>query len=213
MTTDPLTVQDKELIPKYFGKRLEDLTINEFKQVLKDLRAKYHPDNFEKFEDATVREMATERFQQIEQLAAKLDAYFKGELPALAPSPDEAVPHDARYAFDGMKIEVVTSDKDLKYQLFGSFYRWLRLGERFKIPGAEKAYIIMDEDHRGVRIGYSETIRMYLTFGPEDPIETIVDWLYRNILGKASYLIIHGKKVEVDAGAMLMAIRKPALLL
>ena len=208
-----LSVQDKELIQKYFGKRLEDLTINEFKQALKELRSKYHPDNFEKFEDETIREMATERFQQIEQLAAKLDAYFKGELPAAEPGQEETMPHDARYAFDGMKIEVVTSDKDLKYQLFGTFYRWLRLGEKFKIPGAEKAFIIMDEDHRGVRIGFNETIRMYLTFGPEDPIETIVDWLYRNILGKASYLIIHGKKVEVDAGAMLMAIRKPALLL
>lgn len=205
MSVETISTREKEDIQKYFGKQLEELTVEEFRGLIKELRLKYHPDNFEKFGDHTVQEMATERFQQIEALISKLEAWFSG---------GSLAPHSHTfYAFDGMKIEVVTSDKDLKYHLFGTFYRWLRMGEKFKIPGSANAFIIMDEDHRGVRIGFNETIRMYLTFGREDAIETIVDWLYQHIRGRASYLIIHGAKIEVDATAMLMAVRRPALLL
>ncbi|MFZ2897544.1 MAG: hypothetical protein WA004_02910 [Saprospiraceae bacterium] len=209
MSFETISAREKEDIQKYFGKALEELTHDEFRQLVRELRSKYHPDNFEKFEDPTVREMATERFQQIESLTAKIEAYLRGEATTATLAPER----HAFYAFDGMKIEVVTSDKDLKYDLFGTFYRWLRMGEKFKIPGAANAFIVMDEDHRGVRIGYNETIRMYLTFGREDAVETIVDWLYQHIRGRASYLIIHGAKIEVDATAMLMAVRRPALLM
>ncbi|MBK7408340.1 MAG: hypothetical protein IPJ40_09920 [Saprospirales bacterium] len=210
MTTESLNIQEKEAIQKYFGKKLEELTKEEFQYAKKELRTKYHPDNFEKFEDETVREMATERFQQIEELSAKMESYFKGELPVAPKGNDPA--RNAFYAFDGLKIEVITADKDLKYNLFGTFYRWLTLGEQFKIPDTANAYIIMDESHQGTRIGYSETIRMYLTFGKEDSIEDIVNWLYQRIQGRATSLIIHGQKIEVEPNSMLMAIRKPSLL-
>jgi len=210
MTTLAISATEKEDIRKYFGKTLEELSPEEFQRTRKELRAKFHPDNFEKFEDDTVREMATERFQTLEHLMEKMEAWFNGSTPA----PRENVRPDRyrAYAFDGMKIEVITSDKDLKYDLFGTFYRWLRLGEQFKIPNTSEAFIIMDEDHRGVRIGYNETIRMYLTFGVNDAIEDIVDWFFHRIQGRASSLLIHGQKVEVEYNAILSAVRKPSLL-
>ncbi|MCB9284353.1 MAG: hypothetical protein H6563_09795 [Lewinellaceae bacterium] len=211
MQTTALSTQDREAIQKYFGKSLEELTIKEFQQAKKDLRTKYHPDNFEKFEDETIREMATERFQQIEYLTEKMEAYFEGKIAL--PRDENRRPQNVFYAFDGMKIEILTSDKDLKYDLFGTFYKWLSLGDQFKIPNTPNAYLFMDESHRGTRIGYQETIRVYLTFGKEDSIENIVDWFYRHIEGRANGLLIHGQKIEVDPAAMLMAIRKPALLM
>ena len=210
MQATALSAQDKEAIQKYFGKPLEELSSEEFKQAKKDLRSKYHPDNFEKFEDETVREMATERFQQIEHLTEKMEAYFEGKITLS--KDDKHRPQNAHYAFDGMKIEILTSDKELKYDLFGTFYKWLSLGDQFKIPNTSQAYLIMDESHHGTRIGYQETIRVYLTFGVEDSIEDIVDWFYQRIQGRANGLLIHGQKIEVDPVAMLMAIRKPALL-
>lgn len=211
MTTLAISATEKEDIRKYFGKPLEELTTEEFQRIRKELRAKFHPDNFEKFEDQTVREMATERFQALEHLMEKMEAFFNGTTPAsVRKTPSDRSPS---YAFDGMKIEVITSDKDLKYDLFGTFYRWLRLGEQFKIPNTAEAYIIMDEDHRGVRIGYNETIRMYLTFGVHDAIEDIVDWFFHRIRGRASSLLIHGQKIEVEYNAILSAVRKPSLLL
>ncbi|MBK6904259.1 MAG: hypothetical protein IPH04_16050 [Saprospirales bacterium] len=211
MTAQAISLNEREAIQKYFGKALEELTIQEFQRIRKELRSKFHPDNFEKFEDDTVREMATERFQHIEGLTEKMEAYFQGELPAQGEGAPVSTP--ASYAFDGMKIEILTTDKDLKYDLFGSFYKWLRLGEQFKIPHTANAYIIMDEDHRGVRIGYSETIRMYLTFGVDDAIEDIVEWFFQRIHGRAMGLLIHGQKIEVDYNAILGAVRKPSLLL
>ena len=211
MTTLAISASDRETIQKYFGKPLEELSIQEFERLRKELRAKFHPDNFEKFEDETVREMATERFQLIESLMEKMEAYFNGNH-----APEKGVPamdRDLSYAFEGMKIEVITADKDLKYDLFGSFYRWLRLGEKFKIPNTSEAFIIMDEDHRGVRIGYNETIRMYLTFGVQDAIEDIVDWFFHRIQGRATSLLVHGEKIEVEYNAILAAVRKPSLLL
>ena len=211
MTAQAISFPEKEAIRKYFGKPLEELSLQEFQRIRKELRSKFHPDNFEKFEDETVREMATERFQQIESLTEKMDTFFQGSLPA--GNPEFRAPGDVSYAFDNMKIEIITTDKDLKYDLFGTFYRWLKLGEKFKIPNTAEAFIIMDEDHRGVRIGYNETIRMYLTFGVNDAIEDIVGWVFHRIQGRAMSLLIHGQKIEVDYEAILAAVRKPSLLL
>lgn len=201
---------DKEEIRKYFGKPLEEIDTDEFRTLLRAVRAKYHPDNFEKFEDDTVREMATERFQSIERLAEKMEAWFQGKIGALERATGAFNP-GALFAFDKMKIEVITADKDLKYHLFGAQYRWLIYGDRFKIPGT-KAHIVMDEDHRGVSIGYRETIRMYVTFGVDDSIEDIVNWLYTRIRDRASSLIIEGEVVAIEPETMLRHIRKTSLL-
>lgn len=204
-----ITPEERAAIHKYYGKPLEALTEAEFKSTHRQLRAKYHPDNFEKFEDETVREMATERFQELERLAEKLQAHFSnGGSAGLSP---ETPQREARYGFDDMKIEINTNDKDLKYHLFGARYRWLVYGDRFKIPDSG-ASLIIDEDHRGHRIGFRESIRLYLTFGPADDLDTIIDWLYDHIRGRASSLLIEGQVVPVDRGAILGAIRKVSLL-
>ncbi|MCB0640745.1 MAG: hypothetical protein KDC44_03860, partial [Phaeodactylibacter sp.] len=181
----PITPQDKELIVKYFGEALEQLSPTDFKRQLKTLRQKYHPDRFEQFEDETVREMATERFQSIERLAAKVEAFFQGTLQPQssgAASRSSTAYQQAGAVFGArkMKIEIKTADKELKYDLFGTFYKWLQCGETFSIPNTG-AKIIMDEEQRGNRIGYQEIIRIYLTFTEEDVVEDIVSWLHDRI--------------------------------
>ncbi len=209
-----ITEKDKEAIQKYFGVPFEALDKEAFKRILKELRSKYHPDNFEKFEDETVREMATERFQQIEDLAEKIEAHLAGKgMPvALRPEDNDTFMHDhAIFAANKLKIEVITTDKDLKYRLFGTMYRWLQFGDKFKIPDTG-AVIIMDEDHRGSSIGYQESIRMYLTFDENDSIEKIVGWLYPRIKDSTKSLLIAGEKVEVEPYNIFYAIRKKAFL-
>lgn len=206
-----ITPQEREEIRQYFGKPLEELTPDTFRQLLRQLRAKYHPDQFEKFEDPTIREVMTEKFQAVERLATRIEQYFQGQASLQITSKDHFAGPDARFGFDKMKIEVITSDKDLKYHLFGASYRWLKFGERFKIPGSQ-ASIIIDEDHAGHSIGFRETIRMYLTFGPSDSLGDIVQWLFERIEGRATSLIIEGKMIAIQYEAMLNAIQRISLL-
>jgi len=211
MSQSSITQSDRESIQKYWGKSLEKLNPEDFRKVHKQLRAKYHPDNFEKFEDETIREMATDRFQLIESLAKKLEAYFDGKIRP-EKLEEKAFHPQAQFAFEKMKIEVITSDKDLKYHLFGTSYRWLVYGDNFKIPNTKKAYLIIDEDHRGNSIGYRETIRMYVTFGINDAVEDIVDWLYERIKGRATSLLIEGEVIPIDRNELLRKIKKTSFL-
>ena len=210
-----ITRQDKELISKYFGKALEELDATTFKQQLKVLRQKYHPDRFEQFEDETVREMATERFQSIELLANKIEAYFQGKISVTnAGTATRRSTFDAEGAVYGakkMKIEIKTSDKELKYDLFGTFYKWLQYGETYNIPDTG-AKIIMDEEQRGNRIGYQEIIRIYLTFNEEDVIEEIVDWMYARIKERADSLIIGKELVQNEYEEIVLSIKKQSFL-
>ena len=48
MKHDSITQSEREVIQKYWGKSLENLNPEEFRKTHKQLRAKYHPDNFEK---------------------------------------------------------------------------------------------------------------------------------------------------------------------
>lgn len=207
---------EKQQIEKYFGYRLEELTPELLKQTHKKLRAKYHPDNFEQFEDETVREMATERFQLIERLAAKIETYLSQKAQGLSndsvTTTDAPVKKRAQYAYDDLKIEILTHDKDLKYQLFGTQYRWLLYGDRYKIPNTDNAYIIIDEDHQGHRVGLRESIRMYLTFDVKDDVDVITEWLFHKIKGRATSLLIAKKLVPIDINEMKKYIRKKTLL-
>ncbi len=207
-----LSTEEQEAIRKFFGKPLEELDEQSFKETHRKLRSKYHPDNFEKFEDETVREMAQERFQQIERLAGKVRDHLKGgKLHTVTPEKKAAQSFE-RFGFDDMKIEINTNDKDLKYHLFGSSYRWLVYGDRYKIPDTG-ASIIIDEDHQGHRIGFRESIRFYLTFGGRSAeVENIVDWLFGKIQNRASSLLIEGNLVPINREAMLSAIKKVSLL-
>lgn len=208
-TTHPtFTPEESGEIRELFGLAPEQLTEDVFRKTLRDLRAKYHPDNFEKFGDDTVRLMATERFQRIERLAEKIQNWLQGKN---APAPNrQPEPYDdprARFAYQAMKIEIRTGDKDLKYHLFGTFYRWLTMGEQFKIPETQ-AYLIADEEHLGRSIGFRETIRVYLTFEETDSVETIVGWLFPKIEGRADALLIEGEIVPIEQEAILNVIKR-----
>lgn len=212
---NPFTEQELADIQTFFGSQVEHLDAETFKKTLRELRAKYHPDNFERFGDEVVRQLVTERFQRIEQLAEKIEAWKNGSLPAAMPPAPQPGPtggdplHDprARFAYQEMKIEIRTSDKDLKFHLFGTFYRWLMNGDRFKIPGTQ-AYIIADESHAGHRIGFVESIRLYLTFEENDSPETIVRWLFEKLTGHADTLFIEGDIVPVEWESMLWAVKR-----
>lgn len=207
--------KDKAAIEKYFGVRLEELDTEQLKKIHRELRAKYHPDNFEKFEDETVREMATERFQLIEDLAVKIETYLSGKSANAGfsknASGEDFMNAHAVFAANKLKIEVITTDKDLKYHLFGASYRWLQFGDKFKIPDTQ-ASIIIDEDHQGRSIGYQESIRMYLTFDEHEAIEKVVEWLYPRIKDQAKSLLIAGNRVEIEPFNIFYAIRKLAFL-
>lgn len=210
---DVFTQAERAEIEKLFGLAPEQLNKDNFRQVLRELRVKYHPDNFEKFGDDTVRTLATERFQDIERLAAKIEDWLNGQLHVekRPPNSDPIFGKDARFAVREMKIELRTSDKDLKYHLFGSFYRWLMLGDKFKIPETG-AWLIADEGHAGHRIGFQETIRLYLTFGESDSVETIVGWLFSKIAGRADSLIIEGDVVPIEYPELLLAVKRRSFL-
>ena len=154
--------------------------------------------------------MAKDRFQRIEALAAKV-------LPLLSPgsgSEPSIMVDDpaARFAFDRMKLEILTKDKDLKYHLFGTFLRWLEYGERFKIPNTPGAYLVGENRHSGTSIGYVETIKVYLTFGTNDPLDVIIDWLYNKIEGRADAMIVHGKRIPIELHRMRSEMQERSLL-
>lgn len=207
--------KDKIAIEKYFGVRLEALDAEQLKKIHRELRAKYHPDNFEKFEDETVREMATERFQLIEDLAVRIEHYLAGKSSnagfSNTASGEDFMNAHAVFSANKLKIEVITTDKDLKYHLFGASYRWLQFGDKYKIPDTQ-ASIVIDEDHQGRSIGYQESIRMYLTFGENESIEKVVEWLYPRIKDQTKTLLIAGNRVEVEPFNIFYAIRKLAFI-
>lgn len=208
----PFTEQELADFREWFGTTPEQLEMDTFRKTLRELRGKYHPDNFEKFGDDVVRQLATERFQRIEKLAAKLEDWKSGKNvdephPQKRPGADPLFDPRALFACKEMRIEIRTGDKDLKYHLFGTFYRWLTLGDRFKIPESN-AFLIADEEHAGRSIGFTESIRVYLTFEEDDSVETIVDWLFKKIEGRADALLIEGELVAVDYNSILIAIKK-----
>ncbi len=205
-----ITIKDKEKIQKFFEIPLEELTPESFKDKLKSLRVKYHPDNFEKFEDETIQEMATEKFQTLEDLAHKINDYFKNGQQTIG-NGEAFMNVDAIFSIRKLKIEIRTSDKDLKYKIFGTSYRFLLYGDSYKIPEVN-ASIIVDESHQGMRIGYKETIRMYLSFGEDVAVEDIVKWFYERIKDGADTLIIGGDVIEVDENHIIYAIKKQSFL-
>jgi hypothetical protein len=117
----------------------------------------------------------------------------------------------AVFAGKRLKIEILTGDKDLKYHLFGTFYRWLQNGDSFKIPGTGGS-IVIDEDYSGRRIGFQESVRMYLTFGEADSIEDMAGWLFSKIVGRADKLLVAGEIVEIDLEKIVRAVKRETLL-
>lgn len=205
-----ITDQDRTRIEKYFGQPLDSITADNFKTLQKEARRKYHPDNFAQFDDETVLEMAKERFQEIETLSAKLEAYLSGDASAAAKSPVEdpdADPHVV-YRSEGMMLEIMTSDADLKFRLFRS--RFIERGDEVRIRGT-KAKLIAMADYHSRSAGFRENIKLHLAFGPQHDLQAIVAWLFRHISGVTSNFVIEGKIVPIDPYAMLQAIRQESI--
>ncbi|RMG26061.1 MAG: hypothetical protein D6730_09795 [Bacteroidetes bacterium] len=210
--TGSFSEKELEEIRELYGQDISSLNQELFERLHKQLRQKYHPDKFEQYQDEVVKEMAHEKFKRLEALGSKIRAYLvSGASGPVNPTEDIYRP-EARFAYNDLKIELITRNKDLKYLLFGMRYRRLIRGDRFKIPHTKEAYIIIDADHAGRSIGFNETIRMYLTFGQSDPLDVIIQWLYERIAGQAAALIINGERIPVELNAMRQHIRRTTFL-
>ncbi len=204
------TPQEKDKILDYFGESLEYLSSEDFEARLKELRLKYHPDKFAQYNDATIIEMAEEKFKEIESLSDKIKIYFLN-FEVDEKLEEENITESSSFAYNDLKIEIITDNTDFKYHLFRKHYRSLSYGERFHIPGTN-AFLIMDDHHEGKTIGFLEGIKLYLTFSETDSVEEIVAWLYLGIKGHAKYVIIENKKAAIDYVELLYAIKKKTVL-
>jgi hypothetical protein len=202
-----LTPDEKKKIKEYFHKEWDQLSTEEIEEKQKALRAKYHPDKFEQYQNELVKELAISRYHEIEALVLKWKTE-QTESPTGRASTDPT----PQYAYEGMAIEIITKDKNLKYQLFGSRYAFLLAGDHFRIPGS-KARIIIDSRHSGLRIGYTESIQAFLSFGKEDDLELIFRWLLDRIRTDADFLYIEGQKMAIDLETVLTFVRSKSILL
>lgn len=202
-----LSKQDQELIQKYFGKGLNEINADNFQQLRREARSKYHPDNFTHFGDETVLEMAKDRFQEIEQLSRKIASYLEGLTPAASSA---EVPEDPNvvYRSEGMRIDIMTTDAALKFRLFRS--RMIDQGDEVKIKGTQ-AKLISLEDYYNRGAGFRETIKVMLAFGEQQDLMPVVEWLFRHISGVTSSFVIEGKLVPIEPYAILKAVRQESI--
>ncbi|MEZ4824736.1 MAG: J domain-containing protein [Bacteroidia bacterium] len=206
-----LTPEDLSNVKKYFGLDLETLSEESLKEAHKNARKKYHPDNFTKFEDETVIEMAKDRFQQIEILATRLEDYLKNRKQLDEWQKQEGKPGGkVQYATEGIRIDIMTSDKNLKYQLFRT--RIIYKGDYAVIPGTQARLISLLDFSSVAATGFRESIKVLLAFGTEDSISDIVQWLFSRISGKTSSFVIEGKVVRIDPYEIRKAIEKNTIL-
>ncbi len=203
-----LSEQDREKIKKYFGKELGDITEAEFKELHKEARKKFHPDNFAHFDDETVLEMAKDRFQEIEALGKQVTRYLSGDVSASAQVDNKEEEAQLVYRSEGMRIDIMTQDAGLKFKLFRS--RFIDRGDEVKIKGT-KAKLIALEDYYQRSAGFRETIKVTLSFGEEQNLMPVVEWLFRHISGVTSSFVIEGKVIPIDPYEILKAIRQESI--
>jgi len=203
-----ITDQERARIQKYFGKELAEINADNFKGLKKEAQQKYHPDKFAHFEDETVLEMAKERFQEIERLSQKLEAYLSGNASAAPVGEDAPADPNLAYRSDGMDLEIMTSDADLKFRLFRS--RYIERGDEVRIRGT-KAKLIALASYDSRSAGFRENIKLRLAFGPENDLSQIVEWLFRHISGVTSNFVIEGKVVPIEPYEILKAVRREAV--
>jgi len=204
------TPDERNKIAEYFGKKPEEITLEELELKHRELRARYHPDKFEKYSDDIVKELARAKFTEIESLAEKIKKKLLADKKN-GSIDNELFGLNPQFAFNKLKIEIITKEKDLKYYLFGTQYRWLEKGDKYTIKGT-KATIIIDANYSGRTIGFTEGIKMYLTFTESDSLEEIFAWLFFNIVGYATSIIIGGKSVKIDYYEMLLAVKQKTFL-
>ncbi|MEL6627860.1 MAG: J domain-containing protein [Bacteroidota bacterium] len=203
-----ITESDKTAILKLFGKPLGEMTVESFKDLQKAARKKYHPDNFTHYEDELVQEMAKERFQQIEVLSKKIQEYFEvqGDLAPRETEEDE-VQH-VGYVADGIHIDIMTRDMQLKYRLFSQ--RIIYRGDKIKIPGTQARLTALEDYSPRASAGFRDNIKVRLTFEANDNVQTIVHWIFQHISGVTSSFVIESKVVKITPVEILQAIKKEA---
>ena len=208
-----LSKEETRSFIKHFEIPLEEISPEDYEKKKRKLRLKLHPDQKDAHDDEEYAEFINNRFVQFQSLCEKAEAYlYKKEEGISQYGIEEAyLREDAVYSADGLPIEVITRDKNLKYEMFGSRYRWLERGEKYPIPQTD-AFIRIEQDYRGSGVGFSEYIKMYLSFGTTQNLEPIIDWLFDKIKEKANGLIIQGNRIDIDKFQMGIFIKKTTFL-
>lgn len=112
MEQHTLSPGEKSKALEYFGKHPEDLTLDEFEQKHRELRTKYHPDKFEKYDDDIVKELTGEKFKEIEQLAGKIrHTYFSGPVSSAAAAAHPALGENPQFAYKNLKSKLLPKKK------------------------------------------------------------------------------------------------------
>jgi len=104
----------------------------------------------------------------------------------------------------------MTRHKELKFQLFGSAL--IFAGDQRKLPGTGARLIALEDYSPRLTSGFRDNIKVHLAFGPDSPLEAVVDWLFAHISGRTSTFVIEGKVVPVAPGPILAAIRRESRL-
>ena len=204
-----ISEEEKVLIVKYFGKDLKELDEEGFKLAAKEAKKTYHPDKFSQYDDDLVIEMAKERFQTIQLLGKKVESYLKIRA-GIDEMPEENEDQATGYYTDGIDIDIMTTDKQLKYRIFGQpiIYR----GDRSKIPGTKAKIFALEDYSPRVSAGFRDNVKVKLVFGTEDSVYEIVDWIFKHISGRTSSFVIENKLVNITPGEILQAIKREAHL-
>ncbi|MFK7971843.1 MAG: hypothetical protein AB8F95_15865 [Bacteroidia bacterium] len=206
-----LTQSDIDTFRKYFGTEIRSISLEDFDKTRKKLLLKYHPDRFENESDVA-KELAEDKYKEIEALCLRVKPFIGDEDASMDYGQmDDFMRPDATFEAEGLIVQVITRDKDLKYEMFGTYYRRLEYGDKYPIPGTD-AFIRIESDHKGSAIGFNEFIRMYLSFGQGADIQVIIDWLFEKIQHKANGLIINKTRIKIDKIEMGRFIRKTTFL-
>ncbi|HEX2618417.1 MAG TPA: hypothetical protein VHL57_12800 [Flavobacteriales bacterium] len=187
---------------------IEDLSITDLREGRAAIHRKYHPDRFGYLKDEALDKLLHDVYVDVQARLRRVEAEL---LRAGMELPDGHVAKGRTISVEALRIEVVTQDKELKYRLFRTRYLSLDEGRRIPIPGTG-AFLVATSDSNGREIGFQESIRMFLTYHPTDPLKDIVIWLYLGIAGHVRSLWIDGERVEVDPEVMYSAIAKRSLL-
>ncbi len=186
---------------------VEDMTPETVQEKRHLFHKHYHPDRFAHLDNAELDKLLNEMYRDMLDRLQRVEEYLLRNSHDLHPEKARQVPLSAV----DLEIQLITSDKELKYRLFGSMTRWLDRGERFRLPRTN-ATLTSSGRHVGNAIGFNETIPLYLTYGHGDPLDEIVIWLYTRIAGHVSALWVDGARVDVDPKAMFNAMARMKVL-
>lgn len=204
---DGPSTHDLDWASDLFKVPVEDLDAETIRQKRHLFHKHYHPDRFAHLKNAELDALLNEVYRDMLDRLRRVEEHLLRTGHELHVDRDKTPPLSAV----DLEIQLTTHDKDLKYRLFGSHFRWLERGERFRIPGSN-ATLTSPGAHRGNVVGYNEHLHVFLTYGSGDPLDEIVIWLYSRIVGVVSALWVDGQRVEVEPRAMFNAMARMKVL-